>query len=295
MTSIDLYRMWPSIRRRSPAPQVAADKGRATTLDIVPGQEKARRADPNRVRDLLSQLVTAIEGRPLSDFVPMAQAIPLLIGLTPANVASFDEFLGSFIGTVLENGRTVEPGSVTSPSDSVSANRRFLSAKALGVKAAANVQRARPATARRFDDLMAMFSEGRTLAAVFGDGDDGLPPGTAEVVNSFIVAVRNNLKEGSPEGARQAGTDAGVLIAAIHGAFFTGEGTERSTRGGRTRRIAKNHCADSGYGPVLVRKSPESETSRALVRGVDVDGETVAIKDTLIDGRKFVRKPKKKA
>ena len=175
MTGIDLYGLrsrWPSIRHRSPGPAPAAvDNSRATTLDGVLGAQTARRADPRRVADLLSQLIVSIEGKPLSAFVPMAETIPLLLGLTPGNLLAFDEFLGAFIGTVLENGRTVEPGSVTSPADSISANRRRLAAGALGVRRTA-VEPGRSATAQKFDDLMAFFSEGATLAAVLGDGND---------------------------------------------------------------------------------------------------------------------------
>lgn len=239
MVSVDLYRAWPSVRRRaSHGTADAGMAGRSTTLDRIPGQESRRKADPARVRDLLSQLIAAIEGKPLSDFVPMAEAVPLLIGLTPGNLAAFDEFLGAFIGTVVGDlGRVVTPGSVTSPADSVSANRTFLAAKALGVKGAANVKRARPATARRFDDLMAMFSEGRTLAAV-------------------------------------------------HGAFFGGQTSERNTRSTRMRRIGKNHYAAPGW--ELRRKG------RAMIKMVEIDGQDVPIQDAKIDvaARKFVRRRK---
>ncbi len=147
MVSVDLYSRWPSIRRRSNAPTVAADPSRSTTLDGPLGTERARRADPARVRDLLSQLIQSIEGKPLSAFVPMAEAVPLLIGLTPGNLAAFEEFLGSFIGTVVGDlGRVVTPGSVTSPADSISANRRALAASSLGVRRSASVQPGRPAS-----------------------------------------------------------------------------------------------------------------------------------------------------
>lgn len=284
MVSIDLYSRWPSVRRRSNAPTVAVDPARSTVLDGRLGQ-KAQRADPNRVADLLSQLVTAIEGRPLSDFVPMAQTVPLLLGLTPGNLAAFDEFLGSFIGTVVGDlGRVVTPGSVTSPADSISANRRQLAAGALGVKRTDAVQPGRSASVRKFDDLMAFFSEGATLAAVLGEADDGLPPGTAEIVNSMLVAIRNNLKTGDDAGARQAGADAGVLIAAVHAAFFT-ESSERA--GKRMRKVGRNHYALPGY--------ETRRKGRAHVIGVDVDGETVATKDVKVADGKFVRRRRRKA
>ena len=273
MVSIDLYRNWPSIRRRTTAPEPQRPAGlpkrdvqRSTTLDNSLGARKARKADPARVRDLLSQLIQSIEGKPLSAFVPMAEAVPLLLGLSPQNLAAFDEFLGSFIGTVVGDlGRVVTPGSVTSPADSISANRRRLSSGALGVRRT-EVQPGRPASRRKFDELMVLLSEGKTLAAVLGDGDDGLPPGTAEIVNGMSVAIRNNLRAGSDEGARQAGADAGALIAAIHGAFFTEAtaGQASRTRGGR---VARSNTAGHN-GPVLVRKMPLSSdlTSRAIVK-----------------------------
>ena len=276
---IDIHSRWPSIRRRSNAAAPAVDKARSTVLDSPLGQQRARRADPARVRDLLSQLIQSIEGKPLSAFVPMAEAVPLLIGLTPGNLAAFDEFLSSFIGTVVGDlGRVVTPGSVTGPSDSISANRRFLGASALGVRRTA-VEPGRPASVRRFDDLMAMFSEGRTLAAVLGDGNDGLPPGVSEIVNSMLVAIRNGLKAGDSEGARQAGADAGVLIAAVHATFFTEETTEKA--GKRLRKIGKNHWLAPGF--------ERSKKGRAHVIGIDVDGETVATKDVEVVEGKFVR------
>lgn len=281
---IDLHSRWPSIKRRSNAPTVAPDPARSTVLDSPLGKETARRADPARVRDLLSQLVTEIGSRPLSDWIPLAETIPLLIGLTPGNLASFDEFLGAFIGTVLENGRTVEPGSVTSPSDSISANRRRqLGASALGVKRAANVEPGRPASARKFDELMMLFSEARTLAAILADADDGLPPGTSEIIGAMLTAIKNNLVSGDSAAARQAGADAGALIAAVHATFFGGEGAERTPR---MRKVGENHYALDGY--ETVRKG------RAHVIGVDVDGEVVATKDVKVADGKFVRKRKRK-
>ena len=276
---IDLHGIrsrWPSILKRGDAPTVAVAKGRLTTLDAPLGQETARRADPARVRDLLSQLVTEIAGRPLSDWIPLAETIPILVGITPGNVAAFDEFLAAFIGTVLENGRTVEPPSVTSPADSISANRRQLAAGALGVKRSASVQPGRPASVRRFDELMMLFSEGRTLAAILTDADDGLPPGTSEVIGAMLTAIKNNLKAGDPAAARQAGADAATLIVAVHDSFFGGETSERALR--------------VRGGPVLVRKAP-ADTSRARVVAVEMDGV-----EYVIDPRtgKHVRKRKRK-
>ena len=271
----DIRSNWPSILSRGDSPGVAVDPSRSTTLDGPMGTERVSRADPNRVRDLLSQLIESIEGRPLSAFIPMAETIPLLLGLTPANLLAFDEFLGSFIGTVLENGRTVEPGSVTSPSDSISANRR-LAAGALGVRRTA-VEPGRPRSARKYDDLVAHFSEAKTLAAVLADADDGLPPATAEVVGAMLNSIRNDLQSGDAEGAREAGKGAAILVAAAHAAFLGGETS------GRALRVRG--------GPVLVRRSPASETSRAVVTHVDFD-----VDDFVYDPRTgdYTRKKKRK-
>ena len=285
---IDLYGFrsrWPSIRHRSNAPAPAAAPARLITLDGVFGAQTARRADPNRVRDLLSQLITAIEGKPLSAFVPMAETVPLLLGLTPNNLAAFDEFLGAFIGTVVGDlGRIVTPGSVTSPSDSISANRRQLAAGALGVKRSASVVRGRPRSATKYDDLVAFFSEGKTLAAVLTDADDGLPPAVAEVVGAMLTAISNNLKSGSPAAAREAGADAATLIVAVHDAFFTEATAERGTRGGR---VARTHTGGLS-GMVRVKKAPR--TSRAKIKFVEVDGEDVPVEDVVIAGKKFVKR-----
>ena len=277
---IDLHGIrsrWPSILRRGDAPAPASDQARATVLDPPIGQSRICRADPARVRDLLSQLITAIEGKPLSDFVPMAATVPLLLGLSPANLLAFDEFLGSFIGTVLENGRTVVPPSVTDPSDSISANRRALAAGALGVKRSASVARGRPRSAKKYNDLVAHFSEAKTLAAVLADADDGLPPATAEVVGAMLNSIRNDLQSGDAEGAREAGKGAAILVAAAHAAFLGGETS------GRALRVRG--------GPVLVRRSPASETSRAVVTHVDFD-----VDDFVYDPRTgdYTRKKKRK-
>ncbi len=62
MVSVDLFSRWPSIRRRTTAPEPQRPAGlperdvqRSTTLDNSLGARKARKADPNRVADLLSQ------------------------------------------------------------------------------------------------------------------------------------------------------------------------------------------------------------------------------------------------
>ena len=267
---IDLFGAWPTLKHRGDTPTPESDPARATVLDSPLYVKRIRRADPNRVRDLLSQLITAIEGKPLSAFVPMAETVPLLLGLTPGNLAAFDEFLGAFIGTVVGDlGRVVTPGSVTSPADSISANRRRLAAGSLGVQRTA-VEPGRPATAQKFDELMAMFSEGRTLAAVLGDGNDGLPPGVSEIVNSMLIAIRNGLVAGDAEGARQAGADAGVLISAVHATFFGGETSERSANCNRLQLAARTHTGGLS-GMVRVRKAP-ADSSRARIVAVEMEG-----------------------
>lgn len=286
MVGLNMFSKWPSIRRNTPDPvargTVTLDKAntrRSTVLDSPLGQGRARRSDPRRVADLLSQLVTEIEGRPLDDWIPLAQGIVSIIGLTAGNLLAFDEFLGSFIGTVLENGRTVEPGSVTSPADSISANRRQLAAGSLGVTRT-EVQAGRPASRRKFDELMVLFSEGKTLAAVLGDGDDGLPPGVSEIVNGMLVAIKNNLKSGDPAAARVAGADAATLIVAVHETFFT-EATAGKASRSRGGRVARAHTAGLS-GPVRVRKMPlsSSVTSRAIVKDFEFLGTG---KKSLID------------
>ena len=285
----DIRSNWPSILSRGDSLGVAVDPSRSTTLDGPMGTERVSRADPNRVRDLLSQLIESIEGRPLSDFVPMAQTVPLLLGLTPQNLLAFDEFLGSFIGTVIGDlGRIVQPGSVTSPSDSISANRRRLAAGALGVKRSASVEPSRPRSARKYDDLVAHFSEAKTLAAVLADVDDGLPPAVAEVVGAMLTSIEGNLKSGSPAAAREAGADAATLIVAVHDVFFTEATAERGANCNRLHPVARDHTAGL-TGMVLVRKSPAG-SSRAKIKFVEVDGEDVPVEDVVIAGKKFVRR-----
>ncbi len=52
------------------------------------------------------------------------------------------------------------------------------------------------------------------------------------------------------------------------------------------RRISKNHYAIPGF--------ETRQKGRARVIGIDVDGETVAVKDAVIEGSKFVRKRKRR-
>ena len=105
MPSLDLFRLYPSARRHTlgvdPAELRAA---RSTTLDHNL-DAKRRKADPNRVAQILSRLITLIEGRPLSDWLPIAQGIPPIIGID-IDDNQFDEFGGAFLEALQELGFT---------------------------------------------------------------------------------------------------------------------------------------------------------------------------------------------
>ena len=91
MPSIDLFKHYPSARlgtaEADPAELRAA---RSTTLDIQPSTRR-RKADPNRVAQILSRLITLIQGRPLTDWFPVAEGVPAIIGVE-IDENMFDEF-----------------------------------------------------------------------------------------------------------------------------------------------------------------------------------------------------------
>ena len=80
--------------------------------------------------------------------------------------------------------------------------------------------------------------------------------------------------------------DFGALASALHEATRGGgEGAEKS--GKRMRRIGRNHYALDGF--------ETRQKGRAIVIGIDVDGETVATKDVKIADGKFVRCRRRRA
>lgn len=81
----------------------------------------------------------------------------------------------------------------------------------------------------KFDDFMAFFSDGMTLAEVLKDGDDGLPPGFYEATNAMIVAMRNNLMSGNTGGVNAVARDFGSLVVALANTFSF-EDAERAER-----------------------------------------------------------------
>lgn len=283
---IDLYRAsWPSIRRRSAA-QPSVDKSRSTTLDLVPGQESRRRADtgPDNPARFLQVLVEAIGGKNLAQFFPVAQGLPRLIGVDGLdNAAGFQSFLEGFHSAMQF---FILPGQPTVRADD--GTHRRLRASALGVRDAENVRRATPRPARKFDEFMAMMPpDPATLSAALQAGaSDGLPLGFSEALSALIGAVRAAIFSNDTGALLNLGQDFGSLLVALHQIVNGGEGTERSTRGGR---VARDHTAGLN-GPVLVRKAPV--TSRAHITEVEMGGV-----EYVIDPRtgKHRRKRKRRA
>ena len=285
MSNIDLYRHFPRIRHRSNAAQVPVDKGRSTVLDRVPGTKYVRRGDvgPDNPSRFLQILVESISGKPLSSFFPVAEGIPKIIGVDGlANPAGFQSFLEGFHAAMLFFNLPNQPA-VRQDDDT----RRLLTAKSLGVRDAGAVRKATPRPKLRFDDFMAsMPASPSTLAAALEAGaGDGIPIGFGESLSAFIGAMRAAVLANDVAALHNLGEDFGALLAALHQVVNGGEGTERSTRGGR---VVRDHT--TGFnGPVLVRKAPR--TARARVTAVEMDGV-----EYVIDPRtgKHVRKRKRR-
>lgn len=88
--------------------------------------------------------------------------------------------------------------------------------------------RDQPEARQRFDEFMAMFSDGTTLSAVMKDAEDGMPPGLMEVILAMVTAVRNNIMAGDVEGVRAVANEFGEITAALTSLFDGSEGAQRA-------------------------------------------------------------------
>ena len=89
-----------------------------------------------------------------------------------------------------------------------------------------------------------------------------------EALSAFVGAMRGAILTNDPAALTTLGSDFGALVAALHQVVNGGETSERGTRGGR---VVRDHTTGLG-GMVRVRKSPASDTSRARVTAVEMDG-----------------------
>lgn len=258
---IDLTRSWPSIRHRSNTAQVPVDKGRATTLDIVPGQEKARRADTEREKPdkWIEALVQFIEGKSLSE----------ILGFINQGGPAYGPLIGAFLESneflaFLQGFRDKVPLPDLGIRRNTSGGDLPPLPSICGVRKAVGRDPLRCASP---DKLRAFFSD---ISILIGD----------EAASTRIKTIST----GDLQGAQVAGARLGQLVNDVVQA--TSGGIRRAGR--RMTRVGPAHYVAPGYEPIRVQKG------RAHVIGVDVDGETVAIKDAVIDGRKFVRKRKRR-
>ncbi len=101
----------------------------------------------------------------------------------------FQDAINSNLYTVVgPDGRVV-----TAPQVERQPHQRSLT---FGVSPGTAIHKATPRAWRKFDEFSAALSDGRTLAAVLGDGNDGLPPGAMEVFTAAFTAIRNALIAG---------------------------------------------------------------------------------------------------
>ena len=132
------------------------------------------------------------------------------------------------------------------------------------------IHEATPRARRKFDEFSAALSDGRTLAAVLGDGNDGLPPGAMEVFTAAFTAIRNALIAGDAAAVHQAGQDMAAMIVALHQAVNLGSQTaERAAPHRKMQRVGKNHYVAEGHVPV--RKA------LAQIGDVIIDGQRVPV------------------
>jgi len=78
----------------------------------------------------------------------------------------------------------------------------------------------------KFDEFSAFFSDGKTLAEVMDDADDGFPPGLELVILAAVTAMRNSFLAGDIDAVRQAGTDLGIVAAMLGSLFESAEKAE---------------------------------------------------------------------
>ena len=68
----------------------------------------------------------------------------------------------------------------------------------------------------KFDSFAAFLSQGQDLQEVLNDGmADGLPPGFAEIINSYVTVVSNASLSNNMQAIRQASQDMGELLIRI--------------------------------------------------------------------------------
>ena len=261
MTSIDLFKHYPSARLGTaevdPAELRAA---RSTTLDIQPSTRR-RKADPNRVAQILSRLITLIEGRPLTDWFPVAEGVPAIIGVQ-IDDNLFDEFGGAFIEALQELGFTpVVPRARADDED-----RLKLAAGAMGVGSHTKVRRDTPPNVMMFDQFLTLMPADVTAL----HSGDGIPPDLHDAVSALAGIAGAASASGDPAALRQAGTGFGALVAALHAVVNAG-----NDAGQRMRRVGPSHYVAPGY----------RSTRRAThaITCIEVDGEWVDMADAEID------------
>ncbi len=178
------------------------------------------------VASLVSAIVEMVDGRPPAAVIPMvANLLSDRLGISATG--DFQDAISTALYTLVgPDGRTVNP-----PQVGRQPHQRSLTAGALGVSSGTTIHQATPRARRKFDEFSAALSDGRTLAAVLGDGDDGLPPGAMEVFTAAFTAIKNALIAGDAAAVQQAGADMAAMLVALHQVVNLGSETaERAQR-----------------------------------------------------------------
>ena len=106
-TSLDLYASWPPVGRSAArtCPE-RLQKARSATIEApgLDGRRRRMKADPNRIAQVLSRLVTLIGARGLGAFMPVAEDLPRIVGVDDIDRGLFNEFLGAFLEVVSDTG-----------------------------------------------------------------------------------------------------------------------------------------------------------------------------------------------
>ncbi len=86
---------------------------------------------------------------------------------------------------------------------------------------------ASPEMKQKFDDFMAMFSEGKTLTDVLRDSNDGFPAGMQEAALAMFTAMRNNIVAGDFGRVKGVAVEFGDLVFGLAKIFEGSEQTDR--------------------------------------------------------------------
>ena len=140
-----------------------------------------------------------------------------------------------------------------------------------------------PEMKQKFDDFMAMFSEGKTLTDVLRDSNDGFPAGMQEAALAMFTAMRNNIVAGDFNRVKGVAVEFGDLVFGLAKIF---EGSEQKDRQKMVDLFAPeivlqtpaqgDETGDAGSAGV----AEETPVAAATPDATNAPGEAVAAEET---------------